>query len=216
MLRHPVSLLVASVVALSGCTETGFQGENPRTTEGAIVGGALGAAAGLLSSDENRGRNTAIGAALGAAVGGAIGNRLDQQEAALRQQIGDDRIQITNTGSELIVTLPQDILFAFDSDAVQPGLRDDLAALADNLQQYPDGTVEVIGHTDNVGSASYNLGLSERRAQSVANELVAFGVPRSRLRTIGVGDDQPRASNLTDEGRQQNRRVEIIIRPTTA
>ena len=219
-LRLPISLAAASAVALTACTNPAAVSDpndpNRNTRQGAIVGGILGAAGGLLSDDDNRARNAAIGAALGAGVGGAIGNRLDRQEQALRGQLGDERIQIVNTGSELIVRMPQDILFPVDSADLQPGIVPDLRAVAANLNQFPDGTVDVVGHTDNTGAASYNLQLSQRRAQSVANVLIGAGVPSSRLRIVGVGDDQPRASNLTPEGRAQNRRVEIVIRPGAA
>ena len=120
---------------------------------------------------------------------------------------------ITNTGDRLIVTLPNDILFAVDDATVRPDLQRDLRALAGNLQAYPNSTVQIVGHTDSDGDAAYNLGLSQRRAQSVANVLVAAGVSGSRLQTIGRGEDQPVADNLTAQGKAQNRRVEIVILP---
>jgi outer membrane protein OmpA-like peptidoglycan-associated protein len=159
-----------------------------------------------------RNRTTVAGALIGAAAGAAIGNRLDQQEADLRQQLGDDT-SIRNTGDRLIVTLPQDILFATDSAALRPDLQADVRTVAQSLLAYPDTTVQVIGHTDNVGEAGYNLDLSQRRAQSVANVLVSEGVPSFRVQSIGRGEDQPIASNLTPEGKAQNRRVEIVILP---
>ncbi len=217
-IRITTALAVTGALALSACTDPASLGGDPnRTRDGAILGGLAGAAAGIIGSDEeDRGRNAVVGAALGAGVGAAIGNRLDRQEAALRQNLGDGRIQIENTGEVLIVRMPQDILFAFDSAELQPAVVPDLRAVAANLNQFPDGTVDVIGHTDNTGAASYNQRLSERRAQSVANVLTGAGVPGSRLRVIGVGDDRPRASNLTPEGRALNRRVEIVIRPSNA
>ena len=121
-----------------------------------------------------------------------------------------------NTGDRLIVTMPQDILFDVDSSAVRPGLRTDLATLAASLNQYPNTTVDVIGHTDNTGSAGYNQNLSQRRAQEVTAILQSNGVASNRLRSIGRGEDAPIASNLTAEGRAQNRRVEIIIRPNAS
>jgi outer membrane protein OmpA-like peptidoglycan-associated protein len=122
-------------------------------------------------------------------------------------------VQIVNTGRELIVTMPQDILFDVDSTFVQPSLRSDLRALATNLQQYPNSSVAVIGHTDNTGTAAYNQDLSSRRANAVANILIDAGVSAGRVRAIGRGEDEPIASNLSAAGRQQNRRVEIVIRP---
>jgi outer membrane protein OmpA-like peptidoglycan-associated protein len=218
-IRITAALAVSAVLALSACTDPAAFSTGPdpnRTQGGAILGGIIGGAAGALGSDEeDRGRNALIGTALGAGVGAAIGNRLDRQAAALRQELGDGRITIENTGEVLIVRMPQDILFPVDSAELQPAVVPDLRAVAANLNRFPDGTVEVVGHTDNTGAASYNLQLSQRRAQSVANVLTAAGVPQGRLLVRGVGDDQPRASNLTPEGRAQNRRVEIIIRPSS-
>jgi outer membrane protein OmpA-like peptidoglycan-associated protein len=217
-MTRPTLLAAAALVALGACTDPALIGDgsdpNRNTRAGAITGAVLGAGAGLASDDDNRGRNAVLGAALGAAVGGAVGNRLDRQAADLRAALGDGRIQIENTGSVLIVRMPQDILFPVNSAELQPAIVPDLRAVAANLNRYPDGTVDVVGHTDNTGPASFNLELSQRRAQSVANVLIAAGVPGSRLNVVGEGDDEPRASNLTPEGRALNRRTEIIIRPS--
>ncbi len=213
------ALGAASLVALAGCTDPAVVGApndpDANTRTGAIIGAITGAAAGALANDDNRGRNAVVGAAIGAGVGGAIGNRLDRQEAALRQSVGNGNIQIVNDGTKLVVTMPQDILFAVDSSELQPAVLPDLRAVAVNLNEFPDGTVQVVGHTDNTGAASYNLELSQRRAQAVGNVLTGGGVPPARIQPVGRGDDQPRASNLTPEGRAQNRRVEIVILPST-
>ncbi|MFD2856873.1 OmpA family protein [Seohaeicola zhoushanensis] len=121
---------------------------------------------------------------------------------------------ITNTGDRLIVTLPQDILFATDSYAVRSDLQRDLGALASNLRAYPNSTVQVVGHTDNTGDAAYNQDLSERRASSVGSVLINSGVAAGRIQIVGRGEDAPIASNLTPEGRARNRRVEVVIIPT--
>ena len=118
-----------------------------------------------------------------------------------------------NTGDRLIVTMPQDILFATDSADLRPDLRADLRTVAQSLNDYPQSRVQVLGHTDNTGSAQYNLDLSQRRAGSVAGQLIAYGVDAGRIRTTGLGEDQPIATNLTAEGRAKNRRVEIVILP---
>ena len=102
-------------------------------------------------------------------------------------------------------------MFATDSANVRSDLRADLGALANNLQSYPQSQVQVIGHTDNVGDAGYNQSLSERRAVAVGNVLISEGVPSGRIQTYGRGESQPLASNLTSEGRAQNRRVEIRL-----
>jgi outer membrane protein OmpA-like peptidoglycan-associated protein len=149
----------------------------------------------------------------GAIVGGMVGNQLDKQAGDLRSSFNNSRIQVVNTGSMLKVIMPQGILFATDSAEVSASLYPDLRALAENLREYPNSTVKVVGHTDNTGSASYNLQLSQRRAQAVQSVIQANGVGAARLTAIGKGDSEPVASNLTAEGRQQNRRVEVLIIP---
>ena len=209
-----LSLSGASLLMIAACTDpatvSGTQ-SNERTRQGAILGGLLGAGTGAIVSD-NRGRGAVIGGIVGAAGGATIGNALDKQEAELRQQLESD-VRIVNTGDRLILTMPQGILFDVSSATVTPALRDDLFKVADSLRRYPDTTVQVIGHTDSDGSASYNQRLSERRANAVADVLLDGGVRSGRVRAFGRGEDQPVASNLTPEGRRQNRRVEIVILP---
>ncbi len=209
-------IAAASALALTGCVANTAADPNAnRTRDGAIVGGMLGAVLGASSDDENRGRNAALGAAAGALAGGAVGAALDRQARDLRASLDNDRIAIRNTGEQLVVTMPEGILFDFDSAAIRASLQSDLRALARNLQQYPDTTVDVVGHTDSTGSAEYNMDLSSRRAAAVAGVLLEEGVAPFRVRSFGRGESQPVATNLTPEGRAQNRRVEVIIRPTT-
>ncbi len=199
-------LPLAAVLTLAACTDTGPR-QNTGAATGAVAGGLLG---GLLSG---RPAGAAVGAVGGAIVGGAIGQSLDKQAGELRAGFGDSRIGVTNTGSSLIVTMPQDILFATDSAKISPSVRADLRVLADHLNKYADSNVQVIGHTDNQGAASYNLNLSRQRAASVSQVLLNQKVAAYRVTSIGRGEDQPVASNLTPEGRAQNRRVEIVIIP---
>lgn len=215
-MRTHIALALSSVLVLTACVPTTTSEEQNRTRDGALIGGALGALAGLATGDDadERRRDAIIGGIVGAGIGAAIGNQLDQQAAELEQSL-DNRVGIVNTGDRLIVTMPQDLLFDVDSALVRADLRSDLRLLADSLQDYPNTTVDIIGHTDNTGAAAYNQNLSSRRAASVAAILSDGGVTRSRLRAFGRGEDAPIASNLTPEGRAQNRRVEIIIRPMT-
>lgn len=205
---------ISGALVLAGCTGVDVQTANPnqRTQEGAVLGALTGALLGSRTADDKK-KGVIIGGLVGGLAGGAVGAQLDKQAAELQASL-DGRISVVNTGNELVVTMPQDILFAFDSAAIEPGLRDDLRAMAGVLSRYPDSRVIVTGHTDNVGDASYNLDLSKRRANSVAGELLANGVSSSRIQTIGAGEAQPVATNLTPEGRRQNRRVEVVIRPT--
>jgi len=221
MKRIYLSLPLVSAMALSGCmnayepqTYPSGQGENKRTITGAAIGATLGGLLGATTSDEKKVKRGLIGAAVGGAVGGAIGLQLDKQKQELEAQLGNE-VRIENTGSELIVTMPQDILFASDSAALNPSLESDLAAVARSLQNYPDTTVQIIGHTDNTGTAQYNQDLSTRRASAVAGVLINNGVRAGRLIAFGRGEDQPLSTNLTEEGKALNRRVELIITPNT-
>ncbi|CTQ33522.1 OmpA family protein [Jannaschia rubra] len=212
LIKSPLAIALAGSLVLAGCVDA-TTGEPNRTRSGVLIGAGLGAATGALAGSGSRADEIAAGAVAGGLIGGAVGSRLDRQAADLRNQLGDDRITINNTGSQLIVTMPQDILFATDSANLRPDLQGDIRALAGNLQQYPDTTVQVIGHTDSDGSAAYNQDLSERRARAVAGVLLEQGVSSARIVPIGRGESQPIASNQTAQGKQQNRRVEIVITP---
>jgi outer membrane protein OmpA-like peptidoglycan-associated protein len=220
MIRARNSILITSAfaLALAGCTDgSGMFPNDPnqKAKQGALLGAAAGAITGRAMGGDDTGernRATVAGALVGAAAGAAIGNQLDKQAAELRTQLGSE-VDIRNTGDRLIVTMPQDILFATDSATLRPTLVSDLRDVGRSLLSYPNTTAQVIGHTDSDGDASYNLALSERRAQAVANVLLSEGVPGYRLRVVGRGEDQPIASNLTPAGKAQNRRVEIVILP---
>jgi outer membrane protein OmpA-like peptidoglycan-associated protein len=211
------ALAGSALLILSGCvTPESAANSKPgdNTTAGTIMGGLIGAIAGMeMSSKDDRKKGAIVGAIVGAAAGNAIGQTLDEQAADLRRDLNNNQVNVTNTGSELIVTMPQDILFALDSAAVRSDLRRDLGVVAGNLQAYPNSTISIEGHTDNTGTANYNRILSQRRANAVADILVNNGVPPARLYAVGRGEDEPVASNLSATGRAQNRRVEIVIRP---
>lgn len=213
-----LAISAASLLALTACATPERSANNndfKKTTTGAAIGAGLGVIAGLISGDDSKERkqNAIKGALIGGAGGAVVGNVLDKQAAELQKSLGNDRVTITNTGDRLIVSLPQDITFASDSATLSSGIQSDLNAVATNLQSYPDSTVQVIGHTDSTGEAGYNQNLSVQRANSVVNVLAGAGVSFTRLQGIGRGEDQPLASNLTEEGKAQNRRVEIVILP---
>lgn len=213
-----IALSLTAVVALTACEPTSLRdpnNPNRNTQQGALIGAATGALIGIARGDnaKERQRGAIIGAALGAGGGALVGNQLDKQEAELRAQMGND-VRITNTGDQLVVSLPQDILFATGSAQLTSSQQANLTALASSLNRYPNTTVNVIGHTDNVGDASYNQGLSQRRAQAVSGVLIGAGVAPRRINAIGRGEDQPIASNYTPDGRAQNRRVDVVITPT--
>lgn len=215
-LKTPVLLSTVALMALTACVNPNAYPDQPnaRATNGAVIGGMIGALAGASQKGDDKLAKAVVGGALGAAIGGAIGSTLDAQAADLRGSIGNSNISVTNNGQYLVVNMPQDVLFATDSANLRPDLTSDIRAVAGSLMRYPNSTIEVVGHTDNVGSAAYNQDLSQRRAVSVANILRDSGVPNGRISAYGRGEDQPIASNLSPDGRAQNRRVEIIIRPT--
>jgi len=209
VIKTPIAIALIAGLGVAGCTNPDGTANNTGTgiAAGAGIGAVLGRAIG------GNGRGAVVGGLIGATIGGAIGDDLDRQEAALRQQMGGSGVSIVNTGSQLIVTLPEAITFPVDSAQLKSSFVSSLNALAQNLQQYPNTTVEVVGHTDSTGAASYNQQLSERRALSVRSVLLNAGVPGGRLRAYGQGENSPVASNNTSAGRQQNRRVEIYITP---
>ena len=209
---------LCSAFFLAACTDpatlTVQEDPNKNAKQGALLGGLIGAGVGAIANDSDPLLGALAGGAIGAAGGGVIGNQLDRQAAELRQQLANDGITIVNAGDRLIVTVPNDITFDTDSSTVRPALRADLVNVGQNLVNYPNSNVQIIGHTDSDGEASYNLGLSERRANAVADILQANGVSFSRITTVGQGENNPIASNLTPEGKAQNRRVEIVVVPS--
>ncbi|RYH03978.1 OmpA family protein [Salipiger sp. IMCC34102] len=209
-----MSAATAALLLATACANTGGPNDNQQARNGALIGAGAGVLAGLASGDDatERRQRALLGGAIGAAGGAAIGNVLDRQEQELRNSLGNG-VGIVNDGSSLTVTLPQDVLFATDSTQVSAASRNNLSALATNLQSYPNSTVNVIGHTDDTGAAAYNQDLSQRRATAVSQVLISNGVSAGRIRAIGQGESQPVATNLTPEGRQQNRRVEVVITP---
>jgi outer membrane protein OmpA-like peptidoglycan-associated protein len=208
--RLGAGALLVTFTAAFGCqTNTGTILDK-KTTQGAILGTLAGAAAGA-AIDKKAGRGALIGAAVGGVAGGLIGNYLDKQAQEI-DAIPDANVQ--RREESLVVLFPGDVLFEVGSSALSPGAYQRLSSLAESLVRYPDTNVVVKGHTDGTGDESYNLRLSEDRAESVRKYLVAEGVAASRVTAVGYGEAFPVASNATPEGRQQNRRVEIEIKPS--
>ncbi len=213
--KFPLVMAAASLTFVAACDPAG-PNQMQNTQQGALIGAGAGALLGALTNNDGtvRERNQAalIGAALGAGVGAGVGNSLDRQAEELRRALRSD-VGVSNNGNNLVVVLSQDLLFATNSTQVSAVSQNELRIVANSLNQYPNTTVNVIGHTDNVGDASFNQGLSERRAQAVSSILIGGGVSPSRIRAIGAGENNPIASNLNAAGRQMNRRVEIVITP---
>lgn len=213
-----IALFAATSVALAGCASMEDMATNPdkeKTRKGAGYGAAAGVVVGLLSAGNNPFKSAMIGAAAGALVGGSVGYYMDKQEAKLRQQMAGTGVDVVRKGDNITLDVPGGVTFAFDSADLNSQFYPVLDKVAGTLGEFNKTVIEVAGHTDSVGSAAYNQTLSERRANSVAAYLGGHGVDRSRMVTIGAGKDHPVATNETEEGRAQNRRVEITIVPVT-
>lgn len=202
-------IVALSTTMLAACQQGAGYQQNPKTYQGAAAGAALGGLAGSMESSEY----AAAGAALGALAGGAVGQYMDRQEQAMRQQMQGTGVEVHRQGDDILLNMPNSITFGFDSSTVRPEFNNTLSNLAGVLNQYPQTKIDVIGHTDSVGSDAYNQNLSEQRAQAVANKLRDYGVASQRLYVLGRGESQPVASNDTEAGRAQNRRVEVRISP---
>lgn len=218
-LKLIVSGVGAAALLAAGCTTTDpYTGEQVRsnTRTGVLAGAVGGALLGYLTNTNNseEGRtNALIGAGIGALAGGAIGNYMDRQQAAMREELAGSGVNVVRQGDNLILQMPADVTFGFDRADIESRFYPVLDDVARVLNQYPQTTIDVVGHADSDGAEAYNLDLSRRRAASVAGYLIQRNVLRDRLYVDGRGESQPIASNATAEGKAQNRRVEIIIRP---
>lgn len=206
--RHSVALGAAALMVVGPLSACASWNNKER---GAVIGAGTGAAVGGIIGKQtgSTARGAIIGAVVGGAAGAIIGHQMDQQAKELQQNIPG--ATITRVGEGIVVTFDSGILYDFDSDRVKPAARQNLQNLANSLGKYPNTIVLLIGHTDNVGQDSYNQALSERRARAAANVLAEYGVTSSRLETAGRGMREPIASNDTDAGRAENRRVEVAI-----
>ncbi len=212
-----MSALLIGALGLTGCTTNPYTGE--RQTSNAAKGGALGAAAGALigvasSSKSDRGKGALIGAAAGAALGGGAGYYMDVQEAKLREKMQGTGVSVARDGDNIILNMPNSITFDSNSSQLKPAGANTLTGVAQVLKEYPKTRVNVVGHTDSTGTRALNMRLSQQRAESVGSALILQGIDQNRIGMYGVGPDQPVASNSTEAGKAQNRRVEITLTPT--
>jgi outer membrane protein OmpA-like peptidoglycan-associated protein len=182
-----------------------------RTGQGGVIGGAAGGVVGGVIGHQsgNTAKGAIIGAVLGGAAGALIGHQMDQQARELKQNIPGATVE--RVGEGIQVTFASGLLFDFNSDVVKGNARANLEELARSLDKYDGSNLMIVGHTDNVGSDSYNQDLSERRANAAMRYLVSRNVDENRVATRGVGEDEPVATNATDSGRAKNRRVEVAI-----
>ncbi len=210
---------VAGAMLMTSCATYTGQTSNPNdpnhTRNNALIGAGIGAVAGLLSGGDavERRQRAMVGAGVGGLAGAGIGAYQDRQEAALRRDLEGSGVDVVRQGDNITLNMPGNVTFAFDSSNLQTQFYPVLDNVANTLTQYDQTVIEVAGHTDSVGSESYNRTLSEQRANSVAAYLRGHGVNQQRMIIVGAGESRPIASNDTEAGRAQNRRVEITIVP---
>ena len=209
--------LAATLAALvTGCASNPNDPNAPDSNKTAIYGGLgalAGAVAGAAINHDDRGKGAAIGAVVGGAAGGGYGYYADKQEEELRRSMQGTGVEVQRQGDTIQLIMPGNITFATDSANIASNFYTPLNNLATSFRQYNQNSIEVVGHTDSTGSHAYNMDLSQRRAQSVVTYLTAQGVDATRLSSRGAGPDQPIADNATADGRAQNRRVEVTLRP---
>ncbi len=198
-------LAILIALGLTSCASWG------RKETGAVIGAAAGGAAGAVIGNQTGSttRGAIIGAVVGGAAGAIIGHQMDQQAKELRQNIPG--ATVARVGEGITVTFASGLLYNFDSEVVRVEAAKNLRTLAASLGKYPNTDLLISGHTDAVGTTTYNQSLSQRRATAAADYLVAQGVASSRTRAVGRGEAESIAPNDTEAGRQANRRVEIAI-----
>ena len=210
-----IALSAALLATTTACVTDPTTGQ--RTISKTAIGAGLGVVAGYLGGDLIGGRNDRtekiVGAGIGAIAGAGIGAYLDRQEQRLREQTAGTGVEIDRVGNEILLRMPSGVTFDTNSYAIQPQFRSTLDEVARTLADYPSTYIDVYGHTDSTGNDAINIPLSQNRAQSVADYLIARGVNAARIATRGFGSSQPIASNATEAGKQANRRVEIRVVP---
>ena len=206
------ALFISSALMLTSCES--IQNAN-NTQKGAAIGTASGAViGGILGNNIDKGKNAALGAVLGGIVGGVaggvIGNKMDKQAKDIKEALPG--AQVERVGEGIKITLSENMVnFAFNSAELTSSAKTNLDKLATVLINNPDTNINIYGHTDNKGTAQVNQKISENRANSVKNYLISKGIASSRMITMGRGFSEPIASNDTDAGRAQNRRVKFAI-----
>ncbi|WP_292050917.1 MULTISPECIES: OmpA family protein [unclassified Brevundimonas] len=223
-MRTKIAVIGVSIAAMLGaaaCTTTDPYSSAPRrnnTGTGAIAGALGGAVLGYLTNTNNseQGRkNALIGAGIGALAGAGVGQYMDRQQRALEAELSGTGVGVARQGDNLVLRMPSDVTFATNQSSIDSRFLPVLDDVARVLNEYDRSVVDIVGHTDSSGGDHINQPLSENRALSVANYLINRGVIRERMFVAGNSARNPVASNATAEGKAQNRRVEIVIRPFT-
>ncbi len=203
-------LTIALCAFISGCATNPYTGENQvaKTAWGTGIGAAAGAGVGALIGGK---KGALIGAGAGALVGGGTGAYMDVQARKLRQELVGTGVQVVEQDGKVYLVMPGNITFGTNEYTIQPSFQPVLNSIAKVIKEYDKTMVQIVGYTDNTGSVAYNNTLSLQRANAVSNYLRLQGVSAERLITDGAGPKNPIASNATVAGREQNRRVEIVL-----
>ena len=206
--KFTLSLIITILVASCAIDPYTNETKVSNTGKGAIIGAAGGAAVGALAGG---GKGALIGAAAGGATGAAVGGYMDSQARALRQELQGTGVSVKKNGNQITLVMPGNITFATNSYTLSESFKPTLTSVSKVLKKYSKTYVNVLGYTDNRGSLAVNNSLSFNRANAVANYLKIKGVSANRLIIEGRGPTSPIASNSTSRGREQNRRVEIVL-----
>lgn len=214
------ALTLSMVVTMSACTTLDpytREEQTARAQRQAVIGAAAGAAVGLITGDSSmeRKKRALVGAGLGALAGAGVGTYMDRQEAKLRAELERTGVSVTRIGDNITLNMPGNITFATNSADLNANFFEVLNSVGLVVNEFEQTVIEVAGHTDSTGSDAYNQQLSERRAGAVAAYLGTRSVRTDRVITVGMGEGRPVATNDTDLGRQQNRRVELTLVPLT-
>lgn len=209
MKKSFVSALVA-LTMLSACATDPYTGESKvsKTAWGTGIGAAAGAGIGALIGGE---KGALIGAGVGAASGAGVGAYMDVQASKLRQELVGTGVQVARDGQNVVLIMPGNITFDTNQYTIKPNFKPVLDSVAKVIKEYNKTLVQVTGYTDNTGTDAINNKLSAQRADSVASYLKLRGVAAGRVSYTGLGSSNPIASNATAAGREQNRRVEIVL-----
>lgn len=206
------ALFISTSLVMTSCEAVKNSNNQQR---GTVIGTAAGAViGGVLGNNIGKGGNAPIGAVLGGVVGGVAGNvigrNMDKQAKEIKETLPGAEVE--RVGEGIKVTLKENMVnFAFNKSDLQPLAKANLDKLAEILINNPDTNINIYGYTDSKGTDEYNLSLSDRRAASVKAYLISKGIASSRMNTMGMGEASPIASNDTEAGRAQNRRVEFAI-----